>query len=700
MTVRLQLRISDLKVVPSNLAFLFPGQGAQYLQMGKALYEHEEVFHKAVDQCAELLQEAYNYDIRTIIYPERNLPEAEDRLKDTQYTQPALFVVEYALSQLWMSWGIQPTMLCGHSIGEFVAAHLAGIFTLKDALLLVAIRGKLVSNLPGGSMLSVRTTFDSLSEILPDTLCVAAVNSDQLCVVSGEDDDIREFAKVLEEKEIPNRLLLTSHAFHSTMMDPVLEEFEAEVRKLSLNIPRIPIVSTVTGTWLSDSEATDPKYWTDHLRATVRFSDAMETALRLEDILFLEMGPGRALTTLSQQKKKTKSASSIATLVFPDEHENSYHTILSALGQLWLQGIEPNWSVYYNGQSRQKVLLPSYIFDRKHCWVDPPMTGRHNNKFDTEIEQNINPSIELQISPVMQPNRKNIILEKISDIVMNTSGMELESSEHDHNFLELGLDSLVLTQMAITCKNEFKIPITFRQLNGEFSTPNLLATYLDNHLPKEILAPEPVKIPTPPVVQHSSPSPVLQPNLTSDATIDNSAIGLIAQQLELLGKQLDLIKGNGASQNVSTQSQKVQSIPFSPVQMNGTDKTFVTNSDDSSEDSLSEEEKKELKKPFGASPRIEKSSTGLTKEQKKFIEKLTDSYNKKTAGSKAYTQKHRSHMSDPRVVSGFKPFTKELVYPIVVEKSSGNRLWDIDGNEYIDTLNGFGSSLFGHQPEF
>ncbi|OBX24917.1 amino acid adenylation domain-containing protein [Gelidibacter algens] len=697
---------SDLKAVPSNLAFLFPGQGAQYLQMGKALYEHEEVFQKAVNQCAELLQEAYNYDIRTIIYPESNSQEAEDRLKDTQYTQPALFVVEYALSQLWMSWGIQPTMLCGHSIGEFVAAHLAGIFTLKDALLLVAVRGKLVSDLPGGSMLSVRTTFENLSEILPETLCVAAVNSDQLCVVSGEDKDIEEFAKLLEEKEIPNRLLLTSHAFHSTMMDPVLEEFESEVSKLSLSIPRIPIVSTVTGTWLSDSEATNPKYWSDHLRATVRFSDAMETALGLEDIVLLEIGPGRALTTLSQQKKKTKSASSIATLVVPDENENSYHTVLSALGQLWLKGIEPDWSAFYEGQSRQKVLLPSYVFDRKHCWVDPPLTETSTINFNTQTESNLNQPIQTQMNTALQPNRKAILLEKISDIVMNTSGMELESSEHDQNFLELGLDSLVLTQMAITCKNEFKIPITFRQLNGEFSTPNLLATYLDDNLPKEIFAPEPLQIPVQQTVHHNNPSLVSQPNVTSNNNnnnnnnIDNSAIGLIAQQLQLLGKQLDLLQGNVSSQPFQVQSQNANPIPFSLDQMNGTYKTPLTNSDDTSEDSLTEEEKKELKKPFGASPRIEKSSTGLNKQQKSFIDKLTFSYNKKTAGSKAYTQKHRPHMSDPRVVSGFKPFTKELVYPIVVEKSSGNRLWDIDGNEYIDTLNGFGSSLFGHQPEF
>jgi amino acid adenylation domain-containing protein len=681
------IKSSDLKVIPSNLAFLFPGQGAQYLQMGQALYEHETVFREAVDQCAEILQEAFKFDIRDIIYPESNSIVAENRLKDTQFTQPALFVVEYALAQLWMSWGIQPNLLCGHSIGEFVAAHLAGVFTLKDALLLVAVRGKLVSNLPGGSMLSVRATYDNVSKILPETLSMAAVNSDLLCVVSGEDNAIKAFAEILEEKEIPNKLLLTSHAFHSTMMDPVLEAFESEVRKVSLIIPKIPIISTVTGKLLSDTEATNPKYWTNHLRATVRFSEAMETALALEDIVLLEVGPGRALTTLSQQKKKTKSASSIASLVVPNDNENSYHTVLSALGQLWLKGIEPNWSAFYKGQSRQKVWLPAYVFDRKPCWVDPPIQETTSNNLNTSPQIDTNQMIETQMNTALPPNRKTTILEKISEIILNTSGMELESSEYNLSFLELGLDSLVLTQMAITCKNEFNTPITFRQLNGEFSTPNLLASYLDENLPSDQFTPVPVTVNVPVQNQNtviSEYAPTYTSNNSNTYSNNTSAMNLIAQQLQLLGKQLELLQGNNLAP-----------APVQPAIKNGEKPTINETSE-----TLSEDEIKEHKKPFGASPKIEKQASELNDKQQAFLEKLIARYNKKTSKSKNYTQRHREYMADPRVVSGFKPQTKELVYPIVIEKSSGNRLWDLNGNEYIDTLNGFGSCFFGHQPDF
>ncbi|WP_400080183.1 amino acid adenylation domain-containing protein [Winogradskyella sp. R77965] len=694
------IKTNTIKVIPSELAFLFPGQGSQYLQMGKALYDCETVFRDAVDHCAELLKADLKLDIRHIIYPETNSPEAEEKLKDTQYTQPALFVVEYALSQLWISWGIKPTLLCGHSIGEFVAAHLAGIFSLEDALHLITVRGKLVSELPGGSMLSVRANLDSVKELLPETLSMAAINSDRLCVVSGPDNAIEDFAKVLTAEGIANMLLLTSHAFHSTMMDPVLEAFEDEVKKVTLNVPRLPIVSTVTGEWLTDSEAISSKYWTNHLREAVNFSGAMDTVLRLEDPVLLEIGPGRALTTLSQQKKGLKSLASISSLTSPKEGEDSNYTVLTALGDLWMHGVEPNWNAYYDKQTRQKVWLPAYVFDRKPCWLDPIAVEQTTKSVAPKIEIVENIILDPKPNTNIEIMRKPLILKKIANIIEDNSGIEIETNDAELSFLELGLDSLVLTQMAITCKNEFNVPITFRQLNDEFGTPDLLAEHLDKVLPADRFAP---------AVEANSvqPSSVQQPTAIVNNAFQsvnvvtqngqNPALNLIAQQLQLLGQQLELLQGNAPG-----------TIPSAPAASNmattpsvKTQKTASTLSPLlEKNDSRTEEEKKEHQKPFGASPKIEKKSTDMSSDQSTFLSNLIKSYNKKTAGSKAYAQKHRSHMSDPRVVSGFKPQTKELVYPIVVEKSSGNRLWDIDGNEYIDVLNGFGACLFGHQPDF
>ena len=693
------IKTNQLKVVPSELAFLFPGQGSQYLQMGKSLYDEESVFRNAVDQCAELLRSNLKLDIRDIIYPEVDSTEAEEKLKDTKFTQPALFVIEYALSQLWMSWGIKPTLLCGHSIGEFVAAHLAGIFSLEDALHLITMRGKLVSELPGGSMLSVRSTIDDVKHLIPDTLSIAAINSDRLIVISGPNNDVENFAEILNKESIANKLLLTSHAFHSTMMDPVLDVFEAEVKKVTLNVPRLPIVSTVTGTWLTDSEATNSAYWTNHLREAVNFSGAMETVLGLEDPVLLEVGPGRALSTLSMQKKGLKSLASIASLSFPKENQNAHHTVLSALGDLWLNGIDPNWTSFYGDQISQKVWLPSYVFDRKPCWIDPLTVQPQIETIQNAIHLNTEHQPQ---DPIPNTNitfmRKPIILNKISEIIEDNSGIEIEASEFNLSFLELGLDSLVLTQMAINLKNEFNTPITFRQLNDEFGSPDLLAEHLDNVLPKEILAPAPSAQPTTnhvqPIAQNmTSFNPVPQNlNMSSDPN-QNTALSLIAQQIQLLGQQIQLLQGNGAvAASVTTSQVHTNAVlkAAAPVA------TPVSNSGEI----LSEDEKIEHQKPFGATPRIERLSAELSSNQKEFLENLIVRYNKKTGRSKAYTQKHRHHMSDPRVVSGFKPLTKELVYPIVVDKSSGSRLWDIDGNEYLDVLNSFGACLFGHQPDF
>ncbi|MDO6470697.1 non-ribosomal peptide synthetase/type I polyketide synthase [Maribacter sp. 1_MG-2023] len=675
---------SVVKNVPSEIVFLLPGQGSQYLNMGKDLYDGESAFREAVDNCADLLLDTIKVDIRKIIFQDANSEDAENKLRDTRYTQPALFTIEYALSQLWMSWGILPTVLCGHSLGEFVGAHLAGVFSLEDALKLVSMRGILVSGLPKGSMLTVRIDQESLEKILPKTLSIAAINSVKLCVVSGEDDEITKFSELLKEQSLAYRLIATSHAFHSSMMDPILEEFRDVVKNINLNIPELPIISTVTGTWLTNEEAVDAVYWTNHLRDTVRFSDAMDTIVKLEDVVLLEVGPGNTLTTLSRQNKGAKNIKSLASLPIPKNDENSYHGVLKALGQLWLTGLTIDWNALYTNQERQKLRLPTYVFDRKPCWIDP-LVSIPKERTHLNADQPITRIIEKPKSAA--PMRNVSILNKISELISNSYGIELEVADKDSSFLELGLDSLILTQMAITCKKEFKIPITFRQLNEGINTPELLANYLDKNLPAEFMAPQPVAEAVPqPVTAVNHVQQAIPANYNTSAT-NQTAIGLIGEQLNLLSRQLQLLQGNAlapAPQPVTVPK------PVPAKVVNGS----------ATLDARSEKEKLEHKKPFGASPRIEKQSTGLDQEQSQYLKDLTIKYNTKTIGSKNYAQDNRAKMADPRVVSGFKPLTKELVYPLVIGKSAGNRLWDVDGNEYIDALNGFGSCFFGYQPDF
>ena len=244
------------------VVFMFPGQGAQYAGMGAELYRTEKTFRAEVDRCAELLKPVLQTDIRKVMFPEAGAEkDAEQLLVQTRFTQPALFVIEYALAKLWMSWGIKPAAMIGHSVGEYVAGCLAGVFTVEDALKLIAERAELVQAQPGGTMLAVRLPEAEVLPLLNSQLAIAAINSPSLCVVSGPYDAVAELEKQLAAKKIAARRLSTSHAFHSPMMEPVLAPFTELLRKVKFGEPQIPYVSNVTARWITAEEATNPEYW-------------------------------------------------------------------------------------------------------------------------------------------------------------------------------------------------------------------------------------------------------------------------------------------------------------------------------------------------------------------------------------------------------------------------------------------------------
>ncbi len=387
-----------------SVAFLFPGQGAQYAGMAADLYQSEPRFREEVDRCATILLPHLGLDLRELLYPtEQRTKNQEPRtgavdeevlgsrfsvleLDQTQYTQPALFVIEYALARLLMSWGIRPAAMIGHSIGEYVAACLAGVFSLEDALRLVARRGQLMQGLAGGVMLAVPLPEEQLRPLLGTDLDLASVNGPSQCVVAGPAEAIERLAARLAEQDVVAQRLHTSHAFHSAMMDPIVATFTDEVRGVRLNPPRIPYLSNVSGTWITEADATDPSYWARHLRGTVRFGEGIAELLNPARIL-LEVGPGRSLSTLVKRRPDIGAEQAIiSSLRHPHDQRSDVATVLETVGRLWLAGAPIDWPALA-GEQRRRVPLPSYPFELQRYWIDAPSPSETAQRHEPALDK-------------------------------------------------------------------------------------------------------------------------------------------------------------------------------------------------------------------------------------------------------------------------------------------------------------------------
>jgi acyl transferase domain-containing protein len=365
----------------ARAAFLFPGQGAQHVNMGRGLYETEPRFRTEVDECAEVLRPLLGLDLRAVLYPEAaRAAEALKQINETAITQPALFVIEYALAQLWREWGVEPDAMAGHSLGEYVAACLAGVFSRDDALVLLARRGRLIQDLPGGLMLAVRAGAADVAPLLNTRVSIAGINAPNITVISGDHEAIGAVEEVLRGQGIAAKPLATSHAFHSPMMDAILDAFANEVRRVQRHAPRLPFLSSLTGDWITAEAAVDPGYWARQLRQPVRFLDMGARLVEHQERVLLEVGPGRTLATLvRQQPARTTSQAVVASLDSGQEGSGEVESLLRAAGRLWSAGADLDWVGLQGRDRRRRVPLPTYPFERKRHWVDPgeAATGGH-----------------------------------------------------------------------------------------------------------------------------------------------------------------------------------------------------------------------------------------------------------------------------------------------------------------------------------
>jgi acyl transferase domain-containing protein/acyl carrier protein len=489
---------SVCEVVDRPVVFMFSGQGSQYVNMAKELYRQEPIFKENIDKCAEISTPLLGIDLRELVYPtkEKDIEKNAGQLKQTWLTQPVLFTIEYAMARLWMEWGIVPRGMIGHSIGEITAACISGCMSLEHTLKVVAGRGRLMYEREQGAMLAVGMKEDEITAIPGSELSLAAVNSPKHCVVSGRSAAIEKLEKQLTKKNIFCRRLHTSHAFHSFMMEPIMNEFAGVVGKVKLSPPGIPFISCVTGTWIRDEEACDPHYWARQLREPVRFSAGIREILKEPSPTFLEIGPGSNLALLAKEHIKgdgETTAKVFTSLRHVKQTDADTAFLHKTLGFLWLCGVSIDWKHYYKNEKRRRIAIPTYPFERKRYWLVEVKEEAAGTEIGINALEEADPETESiqcgaasgtepaagegKVSKTFQPRPQlnNEYVAPTNDIERGIVGiwediLGIQPIGIQDNFFDLGGHSLLATLFLSRVQEEFGVRLDLKTI---FESPDI-----------------------------------------------------------------------------------------------------------------------------------------------------------------------------------------------------------------------------------
>lgn len=440
--------VTEKALVLNRVVFAFPGQGAQHVGMMAGLYQNNEVFKAQLDTCADIIQSHSDLDLIELLYGESASNEAANqRLAQTNITQPVLFSVSYALAKVYQDWGLEPDAMIGHSLGEYVAACIAGVFTLEDALKLVIARGKVMHESATGQMVSVRMDNSSIKALLPQECIICCENGPDNYVVGGPAAEVQAFIDKLPEGTV-NKVINHSNAFHTELMSQAARDYAAAFDGVTLNPPHIAFASNVTGKLISDEQATSMDYWLSHILCPVKFQDGLDAVMN-DNTVMVEVGPNRTLSGLATACG-VPAMRVVTTMPHVKENKDAEQCAYEALGKLWLGGYDVDWSAFYQQQQRRRVSLPVYAYQRKRYWIDPPEVKVISSKMVSDDEVIDEAEVETPQSKTLGLVER-LLCERLGHSNINASD----------NFFDLGGDSLVATQLVARIKDETGLEISF-----------------------------------------------------------------------------------------------------------------------------------------------------------------------------------------------------------------------------------------------